>query len=70
MSTWRDTLAGALGAPSIGEHVMLAGWVDARRDHGGLVFIDLRDSSGLVQLVVNPERGAAEIGRASCRERV
>jgi aspartyl-tRNA synthetase len=61
VSTWRDTLAGDLGAPSVGERVTLAGWVDARRDHGGLVFIDLRDSSGLVQLVVNPERAAAAV---------
>ena len=43
MSTWRDTLAGDLGTSSVGDHVTLAGWVDARRDHGGLVFIDLRD---------------------------
>jgi aspartyl-tRNA synthetase len=64
VSTWRDTLAGALGTTSVGERVQLAGWVDARRDHGGLVFIDLRDSSGLVQLVVNPERAAAAAGVA------
>jgi aspartyl-tRNA synthetase len=64
VSTWRDTLAGALGAETVGERVTLAGWVGARRDHGGLVFIDLRDSSGLVQLVVNPERAAAAAGLA------
>lgn len=39
----------------IGERVMVQGWVHTRRDHGGLIFIDVRDSDGLVQLVINPE---------------
>jgi aspartyl-tRNA synthetase len=55
VSSWRDTTCGALGASDAGKTVKVAGWVDTRRDHGGLVFIDLRDFSGKVQLVVNPE---------------
>jgi aspartyl-tRNA synthetase len=56
VSSWRDTTVGVLSAADAGKRVKLAGWTDTRRDHGGLVFIDLRDFSGKVQLVVNPER--------------
>ena len=58
MSSWRDTTSGALGAADAGKRGTLAGWTDTRRDHGSLVFIDLRDFSGKVQLVINPERTA------------
>ena len=42
----------------IGLDVSLCGWVDRRRDHGGVIFIDLRDRSGTVQITVDPDLGA------------
>src|SRR5436190_1001039 len=56
---WRDAMCGELRAEDAGRRVTVAGWADTRRDHGGLVFVDLRDHTGKVQLVINPEHSAA-----------
>jgi aspartyl-tRNA synthetase len=61
---YRDTWCGQVLGGRVGSEARVAGWVHRRRDHGGLVFIDLRDRTGIVQLVFNPdEAGAAfELG--------
>ncbi len=52
---YRDAWCGQLGAERAGSSARVSGWVHRRRDHGGLIFIDLRDRSGLVQLVFHPD---------------
>jgi aspartyl-tRNA synthetase len=58
--------AGSLNARSVGNKVVLAGWVARRRDHGGVAFIDLRDSTGAVQVVINDEKVAGELRAEWC----
>jgi aspartyl-tRNA synthetase len=61
---YRDTWCGQVLGDRVDSVARVAGWVHRRRDHGGLVFIDLRDRTGIVQLVFNPDEagGAFELG--------
>ena len=51
----RTDHCGKLNKKKNGKEVLVCGWVHRRRDHGGVIFLDLRDTTGIVQLVVNPE---------------
>ncbi|MBA2770176.1 MAG: aspartate--tRNA ligase, partial [Sporichthyaceae bacterium] len=62
----RTHTAGSLRAPHAGETVTLAGWVARRRDHGGVAFVDLRDASGHVQVVIRDEDLAAGLRNEFC----
>ena len=55
MTYLKDVLCGDIRPSDVGRSVRIAGWVDRRRDHGGVIFIDLRDSKGVIQVVVNPD---------------
>ena len=58
--------AGSLTKSDVGTKVVLAGWVSRRRDHGGVAFIDFRDSSGVCQVVINDEKLAGSLRAEWC----
>ena len=60
----RSHACGAVGVADVGSEVVVAGWVQRRRDHGGVIFVDLRDHQGLVQVVFRPEESAESHERA------
>ena len=62
----RSHYSGHLRKDQVGQNVTLAGWVARRRDHGGVAFIDLRDISGTVQVVINDEKIAGELRAEWC----
>ena len=55
----KNRVLAAETSAEVGKNITVAGWVHSRRDHGGLIFIDLRDHTGLVQLVINPDKAEA-----------
>ena len=61
----RSHAAASITVASVGEEVVLAGWVQRRRDHGGVIFVDLRDRGGLVQIVFKPDTSPECHERAS-----
>lgn len=62
----RTNDAGRLRAGDVGTKVTLAGWVARRRDHGGVAFIDLRDATGSIQVVISDEKVAGELRAEWC----
>ncbi len=62
----RTALAGSISTSDIGKEVVLAGWVASRRDHGGVAFLDLRDSSGICQVVVRDTTMAHDLRDEYC----
>jgi aspartyl-tRNA synthetase len=62
----RTHYCGQVDAQLIGQEVTLCGWAHRRRDHGGVIFVDLRDREGLAQVVCDPDRPDVQDRRSRC----
>jgi aspartyl-tRNA synthetase len=58
---YRSHTCGALGAGAVGQNVRLSGWVHRKRDHGGVLFVDLRDHYGITQIVADSDSAALPV---------
>ena len=69
MSQYRTNTCGELRKSDVGKEVRLAGWIHSVRDHGGVIFIDLRDHYGITQVVIDPECAFYQVSLLSTRLR-
>ena len=66
----RSCYCGKVDESFIGKEIVVSGWVHSRRDHGGVIFIDLRDREGLVQIVFQPEKKRNIFTSRAFKERI
>ena len=67
MGAYKHKKCGSINKKDSGQEIELSGWIHRRRDHGGVIFFDLRDESGLVQIVYNPDEKEIFKIAESCR---
>ena len=70
MNTYRTHYCSDLSSKNLNEEVVLSGWIDTKRDHGNLLFIDLRDNYGITQCVIDVQHNKFELINALSNESV